>query len=246
MGPVEEDMMLKKEFFDTLRALLESSVVLLAIPMMKGVAMLMGFSLPLRELANVIGVATIVAFAGYSGLTLFQGERKDNGFEYLLTLPYSRLRILVTKWLPRFLVLVSLAMLTAGIFNHPMKKWLIFLVIFQLGSLCISLAFETVFPGIIGTIVLGMLLMLGDMFFTNWYYYLKIKALPIPLDYPTYLLGGVLLLIPLAVTFAVVYWKYDLRPYKYVIRPYFYIALPLIAVQVFVYFVYMDRFLKLL
>ena len=94
--------MLKKEFRDTLRILLESSSLLLSVPLIILTTLIMGLKINVVQLIKMISIVTVFAFSGYSGLGMFLWEKRDKGFEYLLTLPISRLKLFIYKLVPRF------------------------------------------------------------------------------------------------------------------------------------------------
>jgi hypothetical protein len=230
--------MIKKEFRDTLRILLESSVLLLAIPLTIGISILFGTYLPYGDFIYVIVILTVLAFACYSGLAMFRSERKDKGFEYLLTLPYSKWKIFICKWLPRLVVLLVLALLSALLFKMTVVNWVIPLILLQLGTVFLSLAVPSLFVGFIAVLVLLWFYALSRMFIIYLFYnvlHLSFARFPVP---PPYIISAFLLLIPLGISFFLVYKNFDLKPYKYTIRPYFFIGLPLILLQAIIIFLY--------
>jgi len=233
--------MLKKEFRDTLRILLESSVMLLAVPLIFLMSLIMGFTINYVELTKIIAIITVFVFSGYSGLGMFLGEKRDKGFEYLLTLPVSRLKLLIYKLLPRFVVLMLYLVTWALVFNMPIKDYMVVLIFIQLAAVCLSLAFNSYFAALIGIILLGFLYSLSSRFivflFIRWQ---EISIDPFAIISP-YVLAALLLGIPLAIAFLLALRNFDLKPYKYVIRPYLFIALPLLLVQVVVIFWYYDK-----
>ena len=50
----------------------------------------------------------IFLFSFLMGISLFSSEIRNNGFEYLLTLPYTRSKLLLTKIFPRLIMLIIL------------------------------------------------------------------------------------------------------------------------------------------
>lgn len=221
--------MIKKEFRDTFIILLQSASVLLSVPIMLGLLFIMDTTIPTKELVYAISMITVCVFAGYSGLAMFQTEKRDNGFEYLLTLPLSKLKVFMFKWLPRLAVLLVVSALWPLIFDGPGKEWVLFLVMVQLAGVFLSLAFNTLFAGFITSVILACLFALINMYSTYLVFYTLI--LPYQLQTFTVAVSGAMLcfLVPLGISFFLVYRNYDLRPYKLRIRPYLYIALPVIA-----------------
>ena len=64
-------------------------------------------------------------------MTLFQAEKRDRGFEYLLILPVSRLKIFLYKYLPRLVALVILVAALAFFAGMSFKAILIPLLVVQ-------------------------------------------------------------------------------------------------------------------
>lgn len=232
--------MIKKEIRDTLKILLESSVLLLAIPITIGMSMLFDTYVPYGDFIYIVGMLTVLAFACYSGLAMFRSERKDKGFEYLLTLPYSKLKIFIYKLLPRLVVLLVLALLSVVFFKMTVVYWVIPLILLQLGTVFLSLAFPSLFVGFIAVLVLLWFYALSRTFIIYIFY----NVLRLPFDrfpiLPPYIIAAFLLLIPLGISFFLVFKNFDLKPYKFTIRPYFFIGLPLILLQAIVIFLYFE------
>jgi hypothetical protein len=233
--------MIKKEFRDTLRILVESSVMLLAVPLIILMSLIMGFAINYVELIKIISIITVFAFSAYSGLGMFLWEKRDKGFEYLLTLPISRLKLFIYKLVPRFVVLMLFLATWALIFAVPIKDYIVVLVFIQLAAACLSLAFNSYLAAVIGIILLGFFYGLSSRFIT----FLFIRWQRISIDLfaiiSPYVLAALLLGIPLGISFLLAFWNFDLKPYKYVIKPYLFIALPLLLVQVVVIFWYYDK-----
>ena len=227
--------MLKKELRDTLRVLLESALLLLGIPITILITWITGLDVPSLELIYGIFWVTVVAFSGYSGITLFQTEKRDRGFEYMLTLPVSRLKIFLYKYLPRLAILVLLivALVTLSGFSYKLMFPPLFL---QAGMVCLSLAFQTYFSGFIAFVLLGFLYNLMEKFSFVALFRLGGNDYDI-LHYIKPEIGAMLLIgIPLLISFVKVFKNYDLRPHKYVIKHYYYIAYPVLAVEFVVIF----------
>lgn len=234
--------MLKKEFRDTLRILLESSLLLLAIPLMLGFVLLLGLYVPVIELIKAVLVITLFVFSGYSGIAMFQAEQKDKGFEYLLTLPVSKLKIFLSKLIPRVVVLAVLVGLAILFLDIGFKSIIIPLIFLQLGGVFLSLAFNTFFLGFVAVLLLGFFYSLSFMFITNLFYRLKQFSFdPFSIIPPT-LLAALLLWIPLGLSFFLVFRGFDLKPYKYTVRPYFFVALPLLLLQALIILLYFEKF----
>lgn len=231
--------MLKKELHDTLRILLESAVLLLSVPIIIIISLIMGFKVHYVQLLKVTSIITIFAFAGYSGLGMFLWEKRDKGFEYLLALPMSRLKIFVYKLLPRVVVLLLLTGISILILNMSENAFPA-LIFIQLGAVFLSLALNSYFTSFIVIILLGFLYSLSSRFITGVFHHWKGYSFdPFAIISP-HVLAALLLGIPLAIAFFLALKNFDLKPYKYVIKPYLFIALPLLLVQAAVIFLFYE------
>lgn len=235
--------MLKKEFRDTLRILLESSLMLLAVPLIILTLLIMGLKVNYVQLIKIISIITVFAFSGYSGLGMFLWEKRDKGFEYLLTLPISRLKLLFYKLLPRFVVLMLFLSTWSLIFARPINDYIVVLIFIQWAGACLSLAFNSYFAALIGIILLGFFYSLSSQFiiflFIHWRG-ISIDPFNI-INISPYILAALLLGVPLVISFLLALRNFDLKPYKYVVKPYLFIALPLLLVQVVVIFLYYEK-----
>lgn len=233
--------MLKKEIRDSLQILLESSVLLLAVPLIYLISLIMGFKINFEQLVKIISIITVFAFAGYSGLGMFLWEKRDKGFEYLLTLPLSRVKVFIYKLLPRMVVLFLLLGIWGLIFNQPIKDYITILLFIQLVAVCLSLAFNSYFAALIGIILLGFFHGLSSVFITSLFlHWQEVSIYPFEIISP-YVLSALLIVIPLGVSFLLAFRNFDLKPYKYVVRPYLFIALPLLLVQTVIILLYYEK-----
>lgn len=234
--------MLKKEFRDTLMILLQSSILLLSIPIIMGLSLVIESNIPFRQLLKAASFITVLAFSGYSGLAMFQTERKDKGFEYLLTLPLSKLKLLIFKMLPRLSVLVFIGGGYAFLANvNNVREYFAALLIFHLAAAFLSLAFQSLFPGVVAVILLSFLFTLYNRFLGQMYHQIKQLAFNPFSIVPPYILASFLLLVPLGISFFLVLKNLDLKPYTYSIRPYLFIAIPVVLLQAIIITVYYDR-----
>lgn len=237
--------MLKKEFRDTLQILLESSVLLLSVPLICLISLIMGFKVNYGQLVKIISITTVFAFAGYSGLGMFLWEMRDKGFEYLLTLPMSRVKLFIYKLLPRMVVLLLFLGIWGLVFNQPLKGYLVVLVFIQLIAVCLSLAFNSYLAALISIILLGFFYGLSSMSITALFLRLQTVSInPFEIISP-YALAALLIVIPLGISFLLTFRNFDLKPYKYAVRPYLFIALPLIFVQAVVILLYYEKIIAI-
>lgn len=87
--------MLNKEINDALKRLMECALILLGIPVafiLDNIIFKFGWSL--SDTMETTLIITAFAYAFYAGFTVFLSEKKDNAFEYLLSLPLPKVKIL--------------------------------------------------------------------------------------------------------------------------------------------------------
>jgi hypothetical protein len=234
--------MIKKECRDTLRTLLESSILLLALPIIQGLSLLMQTNFPFWDLLKINAIITVGAFAIYSGLSMFQSERKDKGFEYLLTLPMSKIKLLMNKMLPRLVVLVTVGTVTGLLLGASLEKFLLAMLILHLGTVFLSLPFQSLLGAFVTFIVLVGIYGMGYTFFNYLFFEITTVSFnPYKFFNPVYL-AAIILLAPLGISFGVALKKLDLKPFAYALRPYLFIALPIIMSEVAVIAYYYNRF----
>ncbi|MCP5103828.1 MAG: hypothetical protein GY950_10640 [bacterium] len=104
--------MLRKEFNEILKqsfyfiAFVVGMSVLLSV-----MSLIFKWGVSLGEFFAAVYYVGLCIFALVTGVTLFSSDRKQGGLEYLLTLPFSRMRLLWMKILPRFTVLFGFSLL---------------------------------------------------------------------------------------------------------------------------------------
>jgi len=230
--------MLKKEFRDAFRILLESSMLMLSIPVFIILSNIFGFEAPPREVVPTLFILTVFAFAGYSGIALFRSEKRDKGFEYLFSLPMSRAKILVFKLIPRFTILLILSVAVVVFCGVTVKGTMVPLLFLHLGSVCISLAFESYFAGFITLVLLGFFYSLSSRFISMGLFLLGGRSFSLYRYISPNAAALLVLGIPLIISFWLVLKNLDLKPYKYTIKPYFTITLPVIVLHIVVFLIF--------
>jgi hypothetical protein len=233
--------MLKKEFRDTLRLLLESSVLLLAIPMTLVVTLIFQLDVPAKDLIQVISILTALLFAAYSGIALFRTERRDKGFEYLFSLPLSRLKIFLFKLIPRVVVLLVLSGILLLAFDLTLKGIILPLILLQLAGVFISLAFDSYFLSFCAMILLGFFFTVSSRFSYYGLYMLSGEDWRIIRYINPSVVALLLLGIPLSISFAKVLKNLDLKPYKYSIKPYLQFMMPVLLIHMLVFFMFYEK-----
>ncbi len=226
--------MLKKEFFDSFKKLMECMILLLGIPL--GVVfdkLIIHYGWKLSEIFNFVFLATIIAYPLAAGLTIFQSERKDRAFEYMLSLPLLRFKIIVYKIAPRFffLLLLIIASNFFSIFDNIWINGFNLIVVFFISSF-LSISINSFVIGVIGV----------SFFYFGYYQASRIIHLIFigwdPLKYNPFstgallfdLLTAALLLIPMGTAFWITFKKFDVKPLKWQLKSYLYIVVPTVIV----------------
>jgi hypothetical protein len=233
--------MLKKEFRDTLRILIESALLMLSIPLILLVAWIFDLEAPPGDLLSGTYILTFFVFAGYSGIALFKTEKRDKGFEYLFTLPLPRIKILLYKIVPRLAVLILLSMPVFMIFDFTFNGTAVpgFLLFF--GCVCLSLAFESYLVGIIAVILFVFFYSLSQRFISVGLFLLTSKTYLFTRSLSASTIALLILCIPLVISFLMVLKKMDLKPYKYIVKPYIKVMLPVILVHIIIFLLYYNQ-----
>lgn len=226
--------MLKKESFEVLRRALESMLVLFAIPLaLLWDRLIIKFGWKFSDIFNVVLVGTVAVFAVYSGTTIFQSEKKDRAFEYLLSLPVSRSEILKIKIFPRLVMLLALIAILAfftGI-RSSFGNGITFLFLFFI-SIFLSLTIHSVIIGLLGVMILYYI-----------YYFIYRILLYFSLRYSIRITGflglslgklisALFLLIPFGIAFWLTFKKMDVKPMKLQTKTYYIIILSTLVILI--------------
>ena len=101
--------MLKKEFKDVIKLTFSLSILwILGISLYLMTFILKGTDFDLGGILLVFYQLLILTTSFFLGISLFSKEIRNSGLEYLLTLPFSRTRLLLLKIVPRFVILIIL------------------------------------------------------------------------------------------------------------------------------------------
>jgi hypothetical protein len=158
----------------------------------------------------------LLLYAAFTGWSLFERERQENAGEYMLSLPLSRSRLLLLKFLPRLLA-VSLLLL---LYLHLHRSWQFpsflspadFSVLYA-GFFLLATAFSISFKNFISAFFIICLLDIGQV--------LLIKLLDGGRDTGQAILqaSAAGLLFPLL--FLILFQRYDIRPLSHFNRRFF-------------------------
>jgi hypothetical protein len=238
-------MVLKKEFRDTLKILFYCLLLFLIIP----IARLLDWQVihsqwEISGIWQPLFIAVIIIFAAYSGVSIFQSEKKERALEYLFSLPVSKWKIIAVKIFPRFLLLLLL-IITGGVFSVFQNIMIdgISVMILFLMAVFVSLAVDSLINALLGVLVLNIILYYTSLILS----YLTMKyglfGSDTPLFWVSQLLPAVLLLVPLAAAFGITVKNFDLKPLKWQAKPYLVIALPTVLILLFFIIVFFKGYL---
>ena len=226
--------MLKKEFFDAFKKFMECMILLLGIPL--GVVfdkLIIHYGWKLSEIFNFVFLATIIAYPLAAGLTIFQSEKKDRAFEYMLSLPLLRFKIIMYKIAPRFffLLLLIIASTFFSIFDNIWINGFNLIVIFFISSF-LSISVNSFVIGVIGVSFLYsgyyQASRIIHLIFIGWdsVKFNDFSTLALLSE----LLTAALLLIPMGTAFWMTFKNFDVKPLKWQLKSYFYIVVPTVLV----------------
>ena len=238
--------MVKKEFRDTLRTLFFCSCLFLIVP----IAKLLDWQLfhgqwELSGIWQPVFTAVVILFAAYSGISIFQAEKKDRALEYLFSLPLPKWKIITVKVVPRFLTVLLLvaAGRVVSVFNNGLVDGLSIVILF-IFAVFMSLPVDSLLNGLLGIIVLNIVLYYSSLLLSyltmtrHWF------GSEVPLPWLSYGLPLVLLMTPLAAAFVLTVKNLDLKPRKWQVKPYLVIALPAVILLFSFIFVFLWGYTK--
>lgn len=240
-----EVKVLKKEIKDTLKTLGHCLFLLLFIPL----AMLMNWHIfhSQWEISGIFApvfAAIVLLFAAYSGVSIFQIEKKDRALEYLLSLPMSIGKILVIKIFPR-LTMVLLLIVIGGIlsiFRTVVIDAISVIIVFFI-AVFISLAVDSLINAMIGVLLINSILYYTSIITSYLTIEYRLLGSTEPIFWLSHLLPGLLMLVPLAVAFGLTLKNFDLKPLRWQAKPYLVIALPSAAVLLLFIVVFIKKYL---
>jgi ABC-type Na+ efflux pump permease subunit len=208
-------------------------ILLLGVPL--GVLfdkLLIHFGWKISDIFHYVFLVTITIYPVVAGLTVFLSERKDRAFEYLFSLPLSRLEAIRYKIAPRFLFLLLL--IIASIFfstfkNTSINAFNLIVVFFISAFMSISVT-----SFLIGAVL--VILIFTAYYLSSIYIYLiyigwnhsKYNAFSTGVLLSD-LVVAALLLIPIGTAFWMTFKNLDIRPLKLQLKFYYYILVPTIS-----------------
>jgi ABC-type Na+ efflux pump permease subunit len=240
-----EEKVLTKEIKDTLKTLGHCLFLLLFIPL----AMLMNWHIfhSQWEISGVFApvfVAIVLLFAAYSGVSIFQTEKKDRALEYLLSLPMPINKIMAFKILPRLTILLLLIIVGGilSVFLTVIADAVSVIIVF-LTAVFISLAVDSLVNAMIGVLLVNIILYYTSIITSYLTIEYRFLGSTEPIFWLSHLLPGLLLLVPLAVAFGLTLKNFDMKPLKWQAKPYLVIALPFAAALLLFIMVFLKEYL---
>ena len=241
--------MLKKEFRDTAYRFVECMLILLAVPIAYLTdKLLVHFRAPFQDIIEVVGLLVVLGFSVYAGATIFQAEKKDRAFEYLLSLPLTRKKILWNKLLPRLAFILGLILVLFIVQggSSALSLGITMLVLFS-ASVFLSLPVDSVIIAFLGVAMLYYLFQLC----ASMIYRLMISLWRLHIlhynpreEYSSQVIAALIVLAPLGIAFWKTYKNLDLKPMRLQLKPYLVIALPsivtVLALAVFFFRYYLS------
>jgi hypothetical protein len=151
--------------------------------------------------------AFLVLYASFTGWSMFDREGQDNALEYLLSMPVSRSRLFMLKFLPRFLfvaLVLGIYMLLHQVFNFPSFLPQVQFSIIYIAFFLVSLSFSLTIRSYIGALFMTAFFSIGLVLF------IKMTDADIS-DTHTILIAN-LILISFPITFYLAFRTFDIRP----------------------------------
>jgi len=185
------------------------------------------FGWRISDIFNYVLLFILVIYPLFAGTLVFQSEKKDNAFEYLLSLPLSKTQILADKIIPRLMFLFVLlgASIVVSLFKNVLMNGFSLIVLFLI-SLFLCLTY---------TSIIVYFLEIGSLF---WLFYMDSQIINFLLwrpdavrtiypNFPSQLIAAALILVPLGLAFWLTFKKLDVKPLKLQMKSYVFIALPM-------------------
>lgn len=225
--------MLKKEIYEAIKKELECLLVLGVVPLaFLWDRWVMKFNWGFRDIFSSIFITTILFYAVYAGATIFQPEKRDKAFEYLFSLPVSRVKIFLIKLISRLVILILLVLICVLFFNIKVADFGIsFFVLFFI-SVFLSIGINSIIINLFGVLLL---------------FYIQYSLWEILLNYsvshglesqgawviPLFqLIAAALLLVPMGIAFWLTFRRMDVKPMKLQMRTYYAILFPTLVVLI--------------
>ena len=243
--------MLKKEFREVLRQLLYCILVMVSLP----VPILIFKIYPDQSYFSIFYILYhfgLLFLALFMGASLFSGDRAQEGMEYLLSLPYSRLQLLGFKILPRLIAIVIFYLVYLIFYQASGESYSIFFFLFfttsyfSLFLITVSLSASSDSFLVLSIVSLFSLFIYLAFFYLDYIVAFLIRGVHIgrlsyEMDPESLILGfipltALSLVLPFLVSFIFAFKKFDVRPAKVYNQRYFKYFTPLFILGLMVSF----------
>jgi len=223
----------KKEVYDALKRELECLLILVTVPLaFLWDRLVMKTNWEFRDIFSAVFITTVIIYAVYAGAMIFQSEKKDRAFEYLFSLPVSRLRILLAKMAPRLAILIFLIIVLALFFDLDIAAFgITFLLLFFISAF-FSIGINSIIINLIGVIMLYYIFHFLWRILMNYSILHGLESRGAWIIPAFQLIGAALLLVPMGIAFWLTFKKMDVKPMKLQKRTYYTIVFPTVIVLI--------------
>jgi hypothetical protein len=149
----------------------------------------------------------LLLYASFTGWSMFERERQENASEYMLSLPISRSRLLLLKFLPRLLsvsLILSIYLRLHHSWQLPSFLSPVDFSILYAGFFLLSIAFSISFKNFISAFFTACLLSIGQI--------LLIKLLDNSREIGQIIRQAGLAILVYPLLFFILFQRYDIRP----------------------------------
>lgn len=157
----------------------------------------------------------LILYVSFTGWSMFERERQEGAMEYLLSLPISRGRLFMLKWLPRLTAVIVVMIGYHFIHQHFAMHFLVpyyNFLLFSLTVFLLSVALSASMKSFLGTLFITLFLAVGLFSF--------IKILDHSLKESSVALQAGLTLLAFPVLFFIMFHKFDIKPITYFNKKY--------------------------
>jgi len=250
--------MIKKEFSEVGQQILFYVLTIVLFPLLVKVALFSDTSASYADVFFPLFQMGLIFWSLFLGISLFSTERRNQGIEYILSLPYSRLKLLYYKILPRLGALVIFyalfVILYGSIGSERMIMTLpsfsyIYFIIFIL-SLYFSVAQDNFIASFMSALITTTALFFIFIFVykvtiivkgsgSYWFSFQDIFYIPDLYSTPRLVFFAILsLILPFILSFIYAFKRFDLRPAQKFNKRYFKLLLPMFIVGILFSFIF--------
>ncbi len=245
--------MLKKEVNEILKQSLYFVIFVVCLPWILSIGMrVFGTPVSYWDVLFPVFQVGLLIFGLILGVALFTAERKQDGMEYLLTLPISRFKLLAIKILPRLAVLIVfsvLYLLATKIFDAALENTrilfvlpsgMLFFMVFSLFIIAVSLS--AAHPGFLFSSLLTLVVFC--IYIAAIFIFLRVSLIEMIMGNPEFsppVFGAACLLVlplPLLFSFIFSFKKFDASPGKTFNKGFLKFLIPSLIIGLALSFIY--------